>query len=105
MIDIGEMVRMAKERADQRWVVVSISEMSNPDDGRFCKDAPSAILHFAEHVSSLQEYVRELQQRIAELETIKPNEITVVEARLEAQRKRMRVKSDIDDAVWKSLED
>ena len=68
MIDIGEMVRMAKERADQRWVVVSISEMSNPDDGRFCKDAPGTILHFAEHVASLQEYVGELQQRIAELE-------------------------------------
>ncbi len=69
MIDIGEMVRMAKERADQRWVVVSISEMSNPDDGRFCKDAPGAILHFAEHVSSLQEYVGELQQRVTELKT------------------------------------
>ena len=97
MIDIGEMVRMAKERADQRWVVVSISEMSNPDDGRFCKDAPGAILHFAEHVSSLQEYVGELQQRVTELEaqlaamgdTVSTEEITVVEARMEAQRKRL----------------
>lgn len=68
MADVGEIVQMAKERVSQRWVVVALSEMSNPDDGRFCKEAPGVILYYAEHVASLQEYVGQLQVRARELE-------------------------------------